>query len=434
MTSDTKDHPTYPPQRPYHPDNAETTGRLQVRLGLLLAILVLLGIVIAFLMVDPGSDTSDAPIATAEMQEAKETPRAFSEDNPFVKAEDEDVAAPIAFDEDNPFVRRNGDQAEGPISFKEDNPFTATGTVKPAGPDTATFAATADCPGCPFMLVITPGRTTMGISEREVTAETIPQLHVESELPRHGVTISQAFAIGQTEVTRAQFAAFVDATGYESRGCVVIEGENRDGQNWMFSAERSWQNPGFAQTDDDPVVCVSRQDAQTYADWLAGKTGKRYRLPSETEWEYAARAGADGARYQGTQRNTFCTHANVADKTHQDVFVFKEAHLVFSCATGHAYTAPVANFEPNSFGLYDALGNVREITADCWNINHWGKPLGSAPRRDGDCNSVVVKGGGWYDTPHNVRLARRMRAGENERRADQGFRVVKDVPLQQITP
>ena len=380
---------TYPPERAY--DAVGGAGKVSARVSIALAGLVIAGITImAFALSGGDSSTGDQRTARPIADENAETPRTFEADNPFLAA---------------------------------DGPGGAS-----SGPKTANIIATTDCAVCPAMVVIPGGQFIMGISEAEAIEENIPQLHIQSELPRHGVTLNQTFAVGQTEITRAQFAAFVNETGHDAIGCIVLQG-----QTWFLDPTRSWRDPGFEQQDDEPAVCISGTDAEAYAAWLTEKTGKRYRVPSETEWEYAARSGAIGARYDAASRDKTCDYANVAGQTHATQFRYKATHLVFPCDSGHALTAASGRFTPNGFGLFDTLGNVREVVADCWNPNHWNKQLGAAARQDGDCTSRVVKGGGWYDAPHNIRLARRIRAGHNERRADQGFRVAKDVPLQHST-
>ncbi len=119
------------------------------------------------------------------------------------------------------------------------------------------------------------------------------------------------------------------------------------------------------------MLCVSWNDARAYAQWLSRKTAKRYRLPTEAEWEYAARAGSVAARYWGDDPVQTCRFANVADQSRFQTWGFGQRH---ECTDGHYFTAPAGGYSPNRFGLYDMLGNVWEWTEDCWNANYAGAP------------------------------------------------------------
>ncbi|MEN3950398.1 SUMF1/EgtB/PvdO family nonheme iron enzyme [Iodidimonas sp. SYSU 1G8] len=291
---------------------------------------------------------------------------------------------------------------------------------------TGSEAVTAfkDCPNCPMLVTIPAGAFTMGLRQEEILADNVPLMQQQSEAPVHGVTIKHAFALGQTEVTRAQFEAFVNETGHQALGCVV-----HDGNSWVSDRSKSWRDPGFEQEEDHPVVCVNHADATAFAEWMSRRTGKRYRLPSETEWEYVARAGLDGAHPWGDKPALACAHGNVADRSHAARFSSKTALMFFPCQTGYVYTAPVAHYQANPMGVFDLYGNVREIVADCWTPSYWGKELGSAARTVDACETMVARGGGWFDAPPNVRPARRFREDLGQRRADQGFRIARDVPL-----
>jgi formylglycine-generating enzyme required for sulfatase activity len=160
-------------------------------------------------------------------------------------------------------------------------PLLLAGLAALFGAGAATAEPFRDCPGCPPMVTLAPGAFTMGSTPEETTRERIDPGLIADERPAHPVTVATAFAIGQFAVTRGEFAAFVAATGHASTGgCYVLSGDS-----WAFDRKRNWRDPGFAQTDQHPVVCVSHRDAQRYAQWLARTTKKPYRLPSEAEWE-----------------------------------------------------------------------------------------------------------------------------------------------------
>ena len=190
-----------------------------------------------------------------------------------------------------------------------------------------------------------------------------------------------------------------------------------------FDAVADWREPGFAQTDDDPVVCVSWQDAQAYLAWLNGKHRLRLRLPSEAEWEYAARAGAPGARpWAATEAS--CAHANGADATAKKRFAEWSA---VPCEDGYVHTAPVGRFAGNAFGLQDTIGNVWEWAADCWAPTLDGAPGQAQPRGAGDCAKRPIRGGGWTNDARMLRSAARTWLGAEARSNNVGFRVVRDL-------
>ena len=165
---------------------------------------------------------------------------------------------------------------------------------------TATEAADSfrDCPNCPEMVVVPPGQIVMGSPDSETTREGAPKENAAWEKPAHKVTIPKAFAVGKYSVTWAEFDAFAKDTRLESSGgCWVWD---RNTHQTRLDDGKSWKDPGFPQADlTQPVVCVSWGEAQKYVEWLSGKTGQRYRLLSEAEWEYAARAGTRRADYWG---------------------------------------------------------------------------------------------------------------------------------------
>ena len=239
-----------------------------------------------------------------------------------------------------------------------------------------------DCPSCPELVAIPAGTFRMGSDPDDDEA-------LDRERPRHRVRVGR-FALGRYEVTRREYRAFAEATG----------------------ADDSWRDPGFAQGDRHPVVNVSWRDAQAYVQWLSRETGERYRLPSEAEWEYAARGGTTTRRYWGDSLSSQCGYAN---------------GTVASCDDGVARTAPVGSYAPNAFGLSDVLGNVWEWTDDCWHENYAGEPPddGRAWTRGGDCGRRVLRGGSWYNLPRSLRSAARPWNLAGTRDAFTGFRVAR---------
>ncbi|MFO1084881.1 MAG: formylglycine-generating enzyme family protein [Reyranellaceae bacterium] len=280
-----------------------------------------------------------------------------------------------------------------------------------------------DCDQCPEMVPIPLGSFVMGAEPGEEEREKVPRDHRGLAAPRRSVSITERFSLGRYEVTRGQYAAFVSATGRAAGPSCWSLGP--DGK-WRDRQGMSWLAPGFAQTEADPVVCVSWHDAQAYVQWLSTTTGKKYRLPSEAEWEYAARAGSSTSRYWGDDRDQACRFANLSDRTAAQLLNWSaDPEETFQCSDEHVYTAPVGKFQANAFGLHDMLGNVWEWVEDCGNDDYEGAPATQGARLTGNCNLRVARGGGWYADPHEVRAAARDTEAADSRHDGYGFRVVR---------
>jgi formylglycine-generating enzyme required for sulfatase activity len=230
------------------------------------------------------------------------------------------------------------------------------------------------------------------------------------EGPQHRVVIRTPFAVGRFAVTCGEFAAFVEATGHampdkmwtwESR-----KAEERGG--------RSFRNPGFAQTARHPVVGISFEDAAAYLRWLGERTGSTYRLLSEAEWEYVARAGTATPFWWGRSIST--------DQANYD------GNYTYGDGSKGTYrngTEPVDSFAPNPWGLYQMHGNVWEWCADCWNANYHGAPADDSSWSIGDCSQRVLRGGSWINDPQFLRAACRIRYRPDVRGNAVGFRVAR---------
>ena len=241
---------------------------------------------------------------------------------------------------------------------------------------------------------------------------------------RHEVCVD-GFEMGKYEVTVKQFKTFVDATGYRT------EAEKGDGcwslnnGKWETVTGRNWNNPGFAQGSDHPVVCVSWNDTQEYIQWLnKASTGGRYRLPTEAEWEYAARAGTKTMRYWGDGEREACQYANVADQTAQSTW---SAGVIFDCDDKYPYTSPAGTFRANAFGLYNMLGNAWEWTCSIYDASYGGKEKNCANSGDGGSDRVG-RGGGWGGSPAVVRSASRDYGGPGGRGGNLGLRLARTNP------
>ncbi|MBV1886743.1 MAG: formylglycine-generating enzyme family protein, partial [Parvibaculaceae bacterium] len=261
---------------------------------------------------------------------------------------------------------------------------------------------------------IAPGSVVIGANREEWAAG-------EDEFPRHKVHLRKRFRISQVPVTRGEFLTFVAATGYAPQNVCRVSSV----QGWVEDAGSDWRNPGFEQSDQHPVVCVSWEDAQAYLGWLNGKTDGAYRLPTESEWAYAARAGSAGRNFWGDSAYASCTYANVNDLSAKN----KSVKAAEPCDDGYLYTSPVGRFEPNGFGLYDIQGNAWEWVADCWAGDYRTHPLDGAatPAREGPCAYRVARGGSWYDIPGPVRLEAREHRAADTRMSFIGFRLAADV-------
>jgi sulfatase modifying factor 1 len=285
-----------------------------------------------------------------------------------------------------------------------------------------------DCADCPEMILIPAGTFTMGTTEaqnrrrrRQQQLQAAGLLSEElfaAELPAREIAVP-AFAMARSEVTIAQFQAFIDATGYRPSGvCWGLQ----DGE-FSFRERINWRHAGYDQGPDHPVVCVTWWDAQAYARWLSLKTGETYRLPTEAEWEYAARAGTQTQYFWGDDADAGCAFMNGADETAQRTFAMA---AVLNCDDGAPYTSPVASYQPNAFGLSDMTGNVFEWVQDCYGA-YDPERTDSVAVVTGDCTSRVIRGGSWDVPPDALRSAVRAWITPTERIHNVGFRVARTV-------
>jgi len=273
-----------------------------------------------------------------------------------------------------------------------------------------------ECQNCPEMVVVPPGEFMMGSSAGEIGNG----LAAANEAPQHKVLVRETLALGRFEVTRDQFAAFVAASGYKAGSrCFTFE------QNVPREREnRSFLAPGYAQEGNHPAVCVSWTDAQAYVDWLSKTTGKPYRLLSEAEFEYAARAGSTLPYAFTDNPADLCRFVNGADQAARNAGLPQDAPYM-ACSDGYPFTAPVGMLKANAFGVSDLIGNVWEWTADCFADDYRGASADSAARSQADCAARTVRGGDWFSAAASLRPAIRAKAGPDARHDDIGFRVAR---------
>ncbi len=254
------------------------------------------------------------------------------------------------------------------------SPMTATTTPGPlARAAYKSGDVFRDCPDCPELVVVAAGSFEMGSKS-------------DHESPVHRVRIARPFAIGRREVMFAEWDKCV-----EDGGCKYRDDDHGWGRG------------------DRPVMNVSWLDAREYATWLSRKTGQTYRLPSEAEWEYAARGGTRTAFWWG--RDIGSGQANCRE-----------------CSTGtFQQTSPAGSYEPNPFGLYDTAGNVAEWVEDCWNDNYRGAPRDGAARVSGECRLRVLRGGAFDSQSGYLRSASRFRYDSDVRYVANGFRLVREL-------
>ena len=260
-----------------------------------------------------------------------------------------------------------------------------------------------DCPTCPEMVVAPAGRFTMGSPANEPGRS-------DNE-DQVAVTIPAPLAVGRYAVTRGEFADFVQDRNYStSGGCYAWKGNKL-----QLQSDKSWRNPGHVQDDRHPVACVNWNDAKAYAAWLSQKTGKTYRLLSESEREYVTRAGTTTAFWWGTSISW--RHANSYGP---EIYETKDEY--------RRRSVPVDSFEANPWGLYNVHGNVLEWTEDCYANKNAGNP-GNGRARSGDAAcSRVLRGGSLLDDPERVRAAIRDFFAPDGHIVNVGFRLARTLP------
>lgn len=289
------------------------------------------------------------------------------------------------------------------------------------------FQSFRDCQNCPEIVVLPEGSFLMGINKKQAIQAEIPIWEYAQELPQHKVLV-KSFAIATHDVTRGEYAKFVEETGYQTKGCRIYAIFDLNG--WFDDKAANWRNPGFEQSDQHPVVCVSWDDTQRYVSWLNSKISKtthyHYRLPSEAEWEYAARAGTTTLRFWGDDAIDQCGYSNGRDLTAKEQYPDKE-WAAASCRDGFTTTSPGGSFHANQWGLYDMLGNVLQWTEDCWHHNYLEAPEQGGSWESGGCNQRVVRGGSWATIPMGMLSTSRSGYSPSSRLSNLGFRLARDV-------
>jgi sulfatase modifying factor 1 len=273
----------------------------------------------------------------------------------------------------------------------------------------------------PQVVNIPPGCFQMGSPETEEGRGTDEVLHR---------VCVKGFKLSKTEITLEEFRKFISATHFITdaernigeSGCWSYQKESEKHWNWWQWA--NWKLPvrGTVVVASTPVTCVSLYDVMAYIQWLNKETGQEYRLPTEAEWEYAARAGTTTARYWGNNPDIACSYANVADNTQSGFDKWPQTH---HCEDGYFFTATVSALRANKFGLYDMLGNVWEWTCSKYLEKYTGAEEVCTDIKPGSDELVSIRGGGWNADAPRVRAAYRNWGVAWSRQANQGFRLVR---------
>jgi formylglycine-generating enzyme required for sulfatase activity len=241
-------------------------------------------------------------------------------------------------------------------------------------------------------IFIEPGTFIMGSDEGE-----------SNEKPAHEITISNGFYLQTTEVTVGQFKFFIQETNY------ITTAEKEDGtyvfteEGYQKKEDANWRNPYFEQTDNHPIICISRKDMDAFIEWLSKKENKQYRLPTEAEWEYACRSGSSSSYFWGDSIDgKYCWYKENSNST----------------------THPVGKTLPNNYGLYDMLGNVMEACSDIYDEEYYKETPTIDPKGVTKGDEVVFKGGGWYFPSEYCRSSVRFGGERTVRSPIMGFRLI----------
>jgi formylglycine-generating enzyme required for sulfatase activity len=275
---------------------------------------------------------------------------------------------------------------------------------------------------------IPAGEFVMGERDEFRPAAGYERSGIEAERPRHQVTLTRPYFISQFETTVGQFRKFIEATSY------VTDAE-REGGGWHVEPpaneyvnrpDFTWRNPGFEQDDSNPVVQVTWNDARKFCEWLSEQEGRRYRLPTEAEWEHACRAGSSTSYSRSNTPWASTTgFGNTADSTIRELYDFYPVAAHWD--DGYAYSAPVGRYWPNAWGLYDMHGNAYEWCSDYWEPDYYAHSPAVDPQGPESGTSRVMRGGSFTAHADDSRAAHRTHSDPGGCLSTTGFRVVLEV-------
>jgi len=277
----------------------------------------------------------------------------------------------------------------------------------------------------PPMVTIPGGEFAMGSTADPVNAD------YPTSVPVHKVRI-KTFRLAKYETTILQFRQFVEATGYQMGSECWKLAFNEWGMDY---GNLSWNSPTIARSDYQPVMCVSWKDAQAYLEWLSRETGRHYRLPSEAEWEYAARAGSNSRYPFGDNPADLCQYANTFDRSGNTAIskLTGKSREANGCDDHAGLTSVVGMYQPNAFGLYDMLGNAGELVEDCQHLNYDNAPTDGRAWTD-NCKAfhggamAIHRGGNYNNGPVGASPTIRGHTGmDNRSSVGEGFRIAENV-------
>ena len=282
----------------------------------------------------------------------------------------------------------------------------------------------------PLMKTLPGGQFSMG-TDGEVLAGRAHQLQpIKTSSPARQVSI-KPFRMGMYEVTVKEFSRFVAATNSAApTSCIQMASKE-----WFDKIDGSWAGNKHSASEFEPVTCIGFEGAKAYTTWLAKETGKNYRLPTEAEWEYAAKANTTGTFYWGEEadRAKACTYANVADRSAEAAIKRDYQGLesinhigVLACDDQSDYASIVGMYQANAFGLHDMIGNINEFVEDCFTRGYENASIDGSARLDGDCKKRVLRGGSWHWPVHAS--IQRGSTSTDFIGSLEGFRIVEDIP------
>lgn len=275
----------------------------------------------------------------------------------------------------------------------------------------------------PELVVVPLGSFQMGSPDNEPDRK-------GNEGPRFAVRIQRGFALSRSETTVGQFRAFIEATGYtpssSQNGSSTIYDERSGSMTARSGVTWESDHNGRPAAADSPVIHVSWVDAKAYSDWLSQQTGKRYRLPSEAEFEYVLRAGTQ-TRFPWGEGNPTRLVGNLTGDGDRSDTRRNWVNSFPDYQDGYWGPAPVRSYEANRFGIHDINGNVSEWVEDCWHDNYQRAPTDGSAWVNPGCNRRVIRGGSWASSPDQARSAFRLTASPTTTNARLGFRVAREL-------
>lgn len=283
-----------------------------------------------------------------------------------------------------------------------------------------------DCDLCPQMTIIPGGTYMKGSPQNEPGRANDDRNHDEDSQAGPGGTQVKvsvpAFALGTHEVTNREFGRFVDKTGYEMRvGCIAYA--RRDG-SWSRFPNATWNNTARPFNEDFPATCIDWHAANAYIKWLSDLSGQPFRLPTESEFEHARRAGSASAYHFGSDPVQSCRYGNVPDADYGSAAPGRPA---LKCSDGYWDLAAVGQFEPNAFGIYDITGNIWEWLSDCYEKSYANAPTDGSALLSGDCEARSIRGGSWGYDLSSLRSADRSDDPPDALYDGIGFRIARDL-------